>query len=437
MVGYTNELEAALKRAGPLAQRFEAAGYRFFLVGGVVRDNFLGRRDVGQDLDATTDARPDAIKGLVKGLADQVWLQGERFGTVGCVIAGQSYEITTHRAESYQRDSRKPTVVFGYDVIEDLARRDFTVNAMAIDMADHSLVDPFGGRADLNARLLRTPVEPGLSLSEDPLRMLRAARFCSSCQLSAAPELVTAIAAERGRLEIVSLERIRDELQRLLLLDDPGPGLRLIDATGIGPLVPGVGSAVDSAVDRRVGPGDRWGSVADRVRAVPRLPAPRWAALLSGSRIEKVDLSALKFSRELARSVKWLLSEGLRLSAEDLAALSDRQFRGLARGCPSGRVVEDLLTFVAGLRSGDGLSDDDVVEARRRLVELRRRESDLDDPAPLLSGLEVAGILGIEPGPELGRAMNFLMELRVAQGPLDVDAAVRRLQDWWTGSQGS
>ena len=147
MAGYTNELEAVLNRADPLARVFESAGYRFFLVGGVVRDYFLERFDIGQDLDATTDARPDAIRALVAGLADEVWSQGERFGTIGCIIAGHSYEITTHRAESYVPDSRKPTVVFGDDVVDDLARRDFTVNAMAIDMADRSLVDPFGGRS--------------------------------------------------------------------------------------------------------------------------------------------------------------------------------------------------------------------------------------------------------------------------------------------------
>ena len=428
MAGYTHELEAVLKRADLLAQRFESAGYRFFLVGGVVRDYFLGRSSVGQDLDATTDARPDAIRGLVAELADDVWLQGERFGTIGCVIAGQSYEITTHRAESYQPDSRQPTVVFGDDIVEDLARRDFTVNAMAIDMADHSLVDPFGGRADLDAKVLRTPLEPEVSLSEDPLRMLRAARFCASCQLSAAPELVSAMTAEAGRLEIVSVERIRDELQKLLLLNDPGPGLRLIDSTGVGRLVPVVGAV------------DLWESAASRVRAMPEDPAMRWAAMLSVLRVESVErfeLGALKFSGARARAVEWFLRDGRSLLITNLATLPDRRFRGLARGCPAGHRVEDLLAFVSGLRFGDGLSVDDVDEACGRLGELRRREPDLDDPDPFFGGLEVADMLGIEPGPVLGEAMNFLAELRVAEGPLDGAVAARRLQAWWSENQSS
>ncbi len=423
MAGYTYELEAVLKRADPLAQVFVTAGYRFFLVGGVVRDYFLKRSDVGQDLDATTDARPDAIRGLVAELADEVWFQGERFGTIGCIIAGQSYEITTHRAESYRPDSRKPTVVFGDDIVDDLVRRDFTVNAMAIDMADHSLVDPFGGEADLVAAVLRTPLEPEVSLSEDPLRMLRAARFCASCDLLPAPELVAAMTAEADRLEIVSVERIRDELQKLLLLDDPASGLRLIDDTGVGRMVPVVGGC------------DGWESAAPRLRAVSADPAMRWAAMLSALQVDRPGLRSLKFSGELAGAVRWLLSEGRKLLTADLATLSDRQLRELAGGCPAGRTVEDLLTFVAGLRLGDGLSGDDVDEALGRLGELRHREPDLDDPAPLFGGLEVADMLGIEPGPELGEAMNFLVELRVAEGPLGAEVAARRLQAWWSDKQ--
>lgn len=439
MAGYTDAFEAVLKRAGPVARRFESAGFRFFLVGGVVRDHFLGRSGIGQDLDATTDARPDAIRALVAELADEVWLQGRRFGTVGCVIAGQSYEVTTHRRESYSPDSRRPTVAFGDDVVEDLARRDFTVNAMAIDMADHSLVDPFGGRADLEAGVLRTPLAPEVSLSEDPLRILRAARFAASCALAAAPGLVAAMAAEAQRLEIVSAERVRDELQKLLMLDDPAAGLRLIDESGVGRRVAVVGAV------------GAWESAASRVRAVPQDAAMRWAAMLSvlrpapapgpeaGVVAEQqpdagLNLRALKFSGATVREVKWFLGDGGALSATDLASLSDSRFRELARRCPAGRRLEDLLAFVSGLRAGAGLPVADVDAALGRLERLRGREPDLDSPVPFFDGLEVADMLGIEPGPLLGTAMNWLAQLRVARGPLDRDVAARLLRDWWVSS---
>lgn len=429
MTGYSDDLEAVLKRAEPVARRFEAAGFSFYLVGGVVRDYFLGRSSPGQDLDATTDARPDAIRSLLAELADELWMQGERFGTVGCVIGGQRYEITTHRTESYQRDSRRPEVVFGDDVNEDLARRDFTVNAMAIDMADRSLVDPFGGRADLDAGVLRTPLEPEVSFGEDPLRILRAARFAASCALSAVPELVAAMSAEAGRLQIVSAERVRDELQKLLLLDDPGAGLRLIDVSGVGVMVPVVGAV------------DRWESAAGRVRAVQQDPAMRWAAMLSmhpaalehsGRPAPDLGLRALKFSGATVREVEWFLGDGCALSATDLASLPDSRFRELARRRPAGRRLEDLLVFVSGLRLGDGLPLDDVDAALAGLARLRVREPDLDDPVPTFDGLEVADLLGIKPGPELGTAMDFLAELRVARGPLDRDVAAGLLRDWWS-----
>ena len=424
MAGYTNEFEAVLNRVDPLARVFESADYRLFLVGGVVRDYFLGWLGSGQDLDATTDARPDAIRSLVAGLADDVWSQGERFGTIGCVIAGQSYEITTHRAETYVPESRKPTVAFGDDVVVDLARRDFTVNAMAIDMSDRSLVDPFGGAADLRAGLLRTPVGPEVSLSEDPLRMLRAARFCARCDLSPAPELLAAMTAERDRLEIVSAERIRDELQKLLLLDDPAAGLHLIDTTGVGRRVPVLGDY------------DGWENAARCLRALPADAAMRWAALLSALKVDRPDLRALKFSGELARAVSWLLRESPELFAGDLAESSDRQLRELARSCPNGSSVEDLLAFVVGLRSGCGLGVDDIAAISAQLVDLREREPDLDEPAPFFSGFEVAEMLGIEPGPELGEVMDWLAGLRVAEGPLDADHATARLKAWWAERPG-
>ena len=419
MPDYTKELAAVLKRAEPLAQAFLSAGYGFYLVGGVVRDNFLGRVGNGQDLDATTDARPDEIKALAADLAEDLWFQGERFGTVGCVVDGQTYEITTHRAESYREDSRQPLVVFGDSIVADLQRRDFTVNAMAINLADASLVDPFRGELDLRAKVLRTPLAPVVSLSEDPLRMLRAARFCAGCELEAVPELKEAMVNQADRLAIISVERIRDEIQKLLLLDDPTAGLSLLDETGVASLVPVVGG---------FGPWLRAGSC---VAAMPSDAVMRWAAFLVSLGAEKANLRELKFSGQMARQAGWMAVQGGSLVGEDLSTLTDRRLRVLAQSVPAGRTVEDLLTFVSGLRIGFGHPLEDVSDAVALVADLRRREPDFDDPQPSLGGLEVAELLSIEPGPKLGKALAFLRELRITHGPQDRELVVNQLHDWW------
>ena len=220
-------LAAALEAASGLARLFSAAGYRLYLVGGVVREAVAGRFLAGADLDCTTDARPPAVRRIVGGAATTLWTQGERFGTIGCVVDGQAFEITTHRAERYDPHSRKPIVAFGDDVEQDLARRDFTVNAMAIDTADGTLIDLHGGRQDLAARVLRTPLDPSISFGDDPLRMLRAARFIASHGLTPDEAVVDAVREMGERLQIVAVERVRDEFEKLLLLEDPFRGLPL------------------------------------------------------------------------------------------------------------------------------------------------------------------------------------------------------------------
>src|SRR6202022_2702541 len=198
-----------------IAGRFAAAGWHLYLVGGVVRDAVVGRMDPDRDLDFTTDARPDDIERIVSGWADAVWTQGKRFGTIGLDKGGRRMEITTHRAEAYHPDSRKPDVVFADAVEADLSRRDFTVNAMALSLPELRLVDPSDGVADLAAGRLRTPLAPEVSFSDDPLRMLRAARFVSGYRLTPDPDLVETVTRLRDRLEIVSDERIRQELDKL------------------------------------------------------------------------------------------------------------------------------------------------------------------------------------------------------------------------------
>ncbi|MEZ5246829.1 MAG: CCA tRNA nucleotidyltransferase [Acidimicrobiales bacterium] len=415
-------LDAVIERAGPLTRRFVDAGHRLYFVGGVVRDHLLERSRSENDLDATTDARPPRIKALVADVAEAVWTQGERFGTIGCTVDGQVYEITTHRAESYEHDSRKPTVVFGDRIDDDLARRDFTVNAMAVDLADGTLVDPHGGRADLAAGVLRTPLDPEVSFSEDPLRMLRAARFHAGYDLTPTPELTAAITTLLDRMEIVSVERIRDELQKLLLLDDPGPGFRLLAETGLlARVLPTLGELSPAEAEDR-------GHCAGAVRADA---AARWAALLAPEGITASVPGSLRFSGALTRDVIWFASGGDWVSDPGGRPPEPPRIRRDAAMVPSERALGELLDWVAALRTTRGLPSDDIERYREAHRALLADEPDLADPAPLLTGEAVCAVLGIEPGREVGVAMTWLRELRLDEGPVDAPTAVRRLQAWW------
>jgi poly(A) polymerase len=223
-----------LAATSELAQRFSGAGRSLYLVGGSVRDALFPALAADQaDYDLTTEARPDEIERLVRGWADDVWTVGARFGTIGCRKDGQQYEITTHRAEVYVPESRKPEVSFGDDIEEDLSRRDFTVNALALRLPDMELVDPFDGLGDLASGRLRTPLDPEISFGDDPLRMLRAARFAARFSLKPDPALETAIEHMHGRLSIVSAERIRDELDKIVMVDVPSEALWFIVRTGL------------------------------------------------------------------------------------------------------------------------------------------------------------------------------------------------------------
>ena len=225
-------LQPVVDAVTPVAERFAAADHRLYLVGGVVRDLLVGR-DLGGDIDLTTDARPDDIKALLEGHVDALWTQGERFGTIGAKVGDWTVEITTHRADVYLPDSRKPEVEFSTDIEEDLSRRDFTVNAMALALPELQLIDPYGGAEDLAAGRLRTPLAPEESFSDDPLRMLRAARFLAGYGLVPSDELVRAVAEMGDRLAIVSAERVRDELDKLMVVEDPSAGLWFLVETGL------------------------------------------------------------------------------------------------------------------------------------------------------------------------------------------------------------
>lgn len=411
----STELTAPLLRIiedmAPLTERFAAGGHRLYLVGGAVRDHLLGVERDDSDLDATTDARPAEIKALVSDLAEAVWAQGERFGTIGAQINGKPYEITTHRAEVYADSSRKPTVEFGTDIRADLERRDFTVNAMAVDLHDRVLVDPFGGRDDLAAQLLRTPMAPDVSFSDDPLRMLRAARFHASYDLAPDSAMLEAIESMGERMAIVSAERIRDELQKLLLLANAAAGIRLLtDTRLLAHVVPALAQLDPAMVEL----------ASARVESVDAAAAHRWAALLLDVGDVGGAISGLKPSGALANDVGWLADANV---IRRLDPWSDEDLRRAAAGTPGDHRVDELLRFALAVASIEQRSPAVARDALSRVSDLRRAEPDLDDPVPPLRGDEVAELLGLEPGPAIGEAMRTIAEHRFANGPVTADEA--------------
>ncbi|MGH9268501.1 MAG: CCA tRNA nucleotidyltransferase, partial [Acidimicrobiales bacterium] len=236
-------LAPVLEETAELAERFGAAGHTLYLVGGVVRDAIVGRLGPHHDLDFTTDAPPDDIERVVAPVAEALWAQGRRFGTIGLVWRGRRCEITTHRAEAYRPDSRKPDVAFASAIEADLSRRDFTVNALALRLPGLELIDAHGGLDDLAAGRLRTPLSPDESFGDDPLRMLRAARFIAGYDLTPDPGLVAAVGRLRERLAIVPAERIRDELDKLVVVERPSRGLWFLVETGLaGEFLPELGA---------------------------------------------------------------------------------------------------------------------------------------------------------------------------------------------------
>ena len=398
----------------PVARRFTAGGQRLYLVGGVVRDVLLDRSGDHPDIDLTTDAPPDRIRSLLEGVVDAVWLQGEKFGTIGARRGDLTLEITTHRAEAYLSESRKPVVSFSTRLEDDLLRRDFTVNAMAVDVVDRSLHDPLGGQADLDARLLRTPLAPEESFSDDPLRMLRAARFLAGFGLAPATGLVEAARTVAERLRIVSAERIRAELWRLLALADPAVGLAFLDEARQLPLfLPEVSER--SAPERA--------EVLRRTAASDPVPEVRLAALLLdlSAPVLEERLRALRLSGDQRATVLGLTAAvgRIRASADDV--WPDEAVRRLAAS------AGDRLTEAVALAAAAGVATGVLAE---RLSDLRA-EGELDDLGPALGGAAVIELLGLEPGPDVGEAVAWLADLRLREGRIGADEEGRLLVEWW------
>jgi poly(A) polymerase len=405
-------LPSVLAEAAPVGQRFVAAGHRVFLVGGIVRDLWLDRRaDAHIDLDLTTDALPEQTKNIVGPLADSMWLQGERFGTIGAQIAGRPYEITTHRAESYAAHSRKPEVTYATAIEEDLSRRDFTINAMAVELPGGELIDPFEGTVDLRAGRLRTPIDPDLSFTDDPLRMLRAARFVAGYALTPAPEVVTAMEALSARLDIVSAERIREEFDKLLATAAPSTGLELLLATG---LLERVLPDVDEArLDQR----------REALEASDRRPALRMAILLAGGNLDEIStrLVALRCSNDRRRYTASVLAAAAAVADHPTDPPTYREWHRRA-----GPDREDALVVAVAV-------DPDAAAVVAEMEAVRGAlQSELDDFSLPIGGREVIDLLGINEGPAVGEALTFLQELRVELGPLGEAVARQAVLDWWT-----
>jgi poly(A) polymerase len=446
----------------PLAERFTDAGYDLYAVGGCVRDVLLGVEQATPDYDLTTNARPDEIERIVAPWADFTWDQGKKFGTIGCKKGDLPFEITTFRADAYEPDSRKPIVTFGDSIRDDLARRDFTINAIAIKLGDQpEFIDEFGGLSDLMAKRLKTPIDPAISFEDDPLRMLRAARFLARFSLTADEALVAAIARDHERLRIVSAERIRDELDKLLEVPVCAPGLTFLVEHKLAdhflPELPGLSLEQDPIHHHK--------DVFTHTLAVVDNTTPtrllRLAALFHdvgkpktrnfvnggvtfhhhevvGARMTKVRMEALKYSSEDISTVVRLVELHLRFHTYKMG-WSDRAVRRYVRDAGDHLAMLNELTRCDCTTRNAAKAKQlakrmDELEAR--IAELSTLE-DLRALRPDLDGQEVMSQLGIGPSRVVGEALEYLLELRLDEGPLGREEASRRLALWWNERGGA
>ena len=434
-----------------LGERFRLAGHGLYLVGGVVRDLLLGR-DHG-DLDFATDALPRETTKVLRAWSDRQYLVGVKFGTVGARKGDLVLEITTYREEVYAEAHRKPSVTFGKDLRTDLSRRDFTVNAMAISLPEGEFLDPFGGVKHLAARRLDTPLDPEVAFSDDPLRMLRAARFAAQLDLEPAPRVIEAIGRMRERLSIVSAERINEELSKLLVAPNVSKGLELMVQTGLADAVAPELSALRLEQD----PVHKHKDVLHHTFAVVERCEPdvtlRLAALLHdigkpktreitpegvtfhhhemvGARMARERLQALRYPAHVVDDVVHLVEMHLRFHG--YSGWSDSAVRRYVRD--AGPLLDKLNQLTRAdcttqnrfkAKKLEALQDD-LEDRIARLAE----EENLEAMRPPLDGKQVMDHLGIEPGPDVGRALEYLMEQRLERGPIDEDEAYRLIDAW-------
>lgn len=452
-----------------LGSRFTDAGEELALVGGPVRDSFLGARAETSDLDFTTSARPEKIEILLRGWADNLWDTGIRFGTISARKGEFSLEITTYRTENYELDSRKPTVEFGNSLEEDLARRDFTINAMALTLPHLEFVDLHNGLSDLSARVIRTPLTAQESFSDDPLRMMRAARFASQLNFEIDPTVMTAMKEQADRINIVSAERVRDELIKLIMTDNPRPGLAALVESGLAERVLPELPLLQLEADEHHHHKDVYEhtlkvleqAIELETRHEPQTPQDltlRLAALLHdigkpktrkfesdgrvsfhhhemvGARMTKKRMKALRFSNEQIDDVSRLVELHLRFHGYGTGQWSDSAVRRYVRD------AGPLLTRLHKLTRADSTTRNkrraatlqaayDHLEER---IEQLDAEEELAALRPDLDGSEIMEILGIPPGREVGEAYRYLLELRLDQGPRSPEEAKKALLAWWS-----
>ncbi|MQY05304.1 CCA tRNA nucleotidyltransferase [Actinomadura macrotermitis] len=451
--------------ADELGARFAAAGHELALVGGPVRDALLRRPT--KDVDLTTDAPPERILELIDGWADAVWTIGIEFGTVGLRKNGHELEITTYRSESYDPRSRKPEVSYGTSLVEDLRRRDFAVNAMAARLPGYEFVDPFGGLADLGRKALRTPGRPEDSFGDDPLRMLRAARFASQLGFTVAPDVVEAMTAMAGRIEIVSAERVRDELSKLVSGPHPREGLALLVDTGLAahvlPELPKLRLEIDEhhrhkdvyehsliVLEQAIAQEEDGPDLVLRLAALLHdIGKPRTRRFEEGGRVSfhhhemvgakmtRKRLTALRYPKDVVADVSRLVELHLRFHGYGSGEWTDSAVRRYVRD--AGPLLSRLHKLTRAdcttrnKRKADRLRRTyDELEAR---IDRLAEEEELAAMRPELDGNQIQEILGIAPGPAVGKAYKFLLELRLDRGIIGPEAAAEELRRW-AGEQG-
>ena len=450
-----------------LGALFADAGEELALVGGPVRDAMLGR--LHNDLDFATSARPDTTERLLSGWADAIWGMGREFGTIGARKGDYQVEITTYRSEKYDPDSRKPNVDFGDTLVGDLGRRDFTVNAMAETLPGNTVEDPFGGVVDLAHGLLRTPGKPEDSFSDDPLRMMRAARFSAQLGFTVAPEVIEAMRSMAGRIEIVSAERVRDELVKLLMAPYPRRGLTLLVETGLAdhvlPELPALALERDephrhkdvyehtlTVLEHAIAQEDRLGGPDLIVRLAALMHdvgKPRTRRFqddgtvtfhhhdVVGAKLTRKRMKALRFSNDEINAVSKLVELHLRFHGYGSGEWTDSAVRRYVRD--AGDQLERLHVLTRAdcttrnRRKAERLrrTYDDLEERIARLAE----EEELASVRPDLDGNQIMEILGLPPGREVGEAYRYLLELRMDHGPMSEEDATAALKAWWEERQ--